>query len=83
MTNFPWTNAVRLTSAFFFKKVGGKAVFISAIAAEIWVITVFIMDKMEILNIAYLWLNLVGCILVVVFSLITQNFIKKKSPNLS
>jgi Na+/proline symporter len=64
--------------AFFFKKVSGKAVFISAVAAEAWVITVFVLDKMEVLNIAYLWLNLIGCILVVVFSLITQKLLRNK-----
>ena len=63
--------------AFFFKKVSGRAVFISAIIAELCVIFIFILDKYEYVNIAYLWLNLIGCILVVIFSLITQRILKK------
>ncbi len=59
--------------AFFLKRVGGKAVFIAALLAEVLVITVFVLDKYEILNIAYLWLNLIGCVLVILLaSLIEQ-----------
>ena len=54
--------------AFFTKKVSGKAVFIAAIITQLLVITIFIMDKYEIVEIAYLWLNLIGCLLVVMIA---------------
>ncbi len=58
--------------AFFLKKVGGNAVFIAALVAECIVITIFILDQYEYVKIAYLWLNLIGCLLVMLFSLIFQ-----------
>jgi Na+/proline symporter len=62
--------------AFFFKFVKSKAIFLAAIIGELMVIAVFIADKMEILNIPYLFLNLIGCVLVVVISMILQNMFK-------
>jgi len=60
--------------AFYVKQVGGKAVFIAAITAEIAVIAIGQSDK-----IAYLWLNLIGCLLVVVLGLLIQRFVKQKA----
>jgi len=54
--------------AFYFKSVGARAVFLAAILAEVLVITVFVLDKIGVLNVAYLWLNLIGCLLVVVLA---------------
>ncbi|MFK7933677.1 MAG: sodium:solute symporter [Saprospiraceae bacterium] len=62
--------------AFFIKKVGGRAVFIAAVIAEIIVVTIFVLDKTGQVNIAYLWLNLIGCLLVVFISLIVNQVIK-------
>jgi SSS family transporter len=59
-------------AAFFFKKVGGRAVFIAAIIAEIWVVGTFIADSYEIINLAYLWLNLIGCVATVVLALLLE-----------
>lgn len=50
--------------AFFFRRVGGTAVFFAAVAAESLVITGYFT-----LSIGYLWYNLIGCALCVVFSL--------------
>jgi len=60
--------------AFYVKQVGGKAVFIAAITAEIAVIAIGQSDK-----IAYLWLNLIGCLLVVVLGLLIQRFVRQKA----
>jgi SSS family transporter len=59
-------------AAFFFKKVGGRAVFIAAIIAEICVVGTFIADSYEIINLAYLWLNLIGCVATVVLALLLE-----------
>ncbi|MEM9920895.1 MAG: sodium:solute symporter [Bacteroidota bacterium] len=64
--------------AFFLKRVGGRAVFPSALIAEAIVITVFMLDKADYLHIAYLWLNLIGCVLVVVLSLLSQSLISER-----
>jgi Na+/proline symporter len=62
--------------AFFFKKVKARAVFISAVITELIVITVFTLDKLGHVNIAYLWLNLIGCALVISLSWTFQRFLK-------
>ena len=59
--------------AFYLKNVGAKAVFMAAIFAEI---IVCICGFTEV--VAYLWLNVIGCLLVVVFSLIIQKMTSKK-----
>lgn len=65
--------------AFFFKKIGGKAVFTGAFIAESFVIAFFILDKYQVLSIAYLWLNLIGCALVIAFSWLLQQIFGKGS----
>ncbi len=54
--------------AFFMKKIRGNAVFIAAIIGELIVLVIFVLDKYEVISIAYLWLNLIGCILVMILS---------------
>lgn len=51
--------------AFYMKRIQGTATFIGAIIAEILVIIFWLLDLM-----AFLWLNLVGCVLVVLFALL-------------
>lgn len=64
--------------AFFLKKIGAKATFIAAILAEILVLTLFGLDHYEVIELAYLWLNLIGSGAVVLFALIyTYGFDKK------
>ncbi|SMG38849.1 sodium:solute symporter [Sphingobacterium psychroaquaticum] len=53
--------------AFYFKKIGGKAVFWAAILSEIVVFSIW---KADVL--AYLWLNLVGCICVILFGYLLE-----------
>lgn len=64
--------------AFYLKKIGAKAVFIAAVMAEL---VVCICGFTEV--VAYLWLNVIGCLLVVIFSLIIQKIgIKKAVPTI-
>ena len=64
--------------AFFFKWIKGKAVFIGAIIAELFIIALFIMDKLEIINLAYLWLNPIGCFLVIIIAGLLQKGLKMR-----
>lgn len=50
--------------AFFMKRIGGQAVFYAALVTECIVLAVFALDKLEYIQVAYLWLNLIGCLLV-------------------
>lgn len=60
--------------AFFFKFIKGTPVFIAAIITQIIVVVVWWLDLMP-----YLWLNLLGCVLVIILAIIIQ-FIYNK-PN--
>ncbi len=58
--------------AFFLKNVQGRAVFLAAITGEIAVLVIFTLSKFGYFNLAYLWLNLIGCIIVMVMALLIQ-----------
>lgn len=62
--------------AFWIKRIGANAVFISAIISEIAVISVY---KADIIS--FLWLNVIGALLVIVLSFILQLFFKKNTSN--
>jgi SSS family solute:Na+ symporter len=70
--------------AFYFKYVKGHAVFVAAILAELCVIGVHYLNANEIapvwLKMSYLWYNVVGCILVILFGYIIQMMMKKTPP---
>ncbi|MBC7655029.1 MAG: sodium:solute symporter [Oligoflexus sp.] len=60
--------------AFYVKSVGGKAVFYAALLTEFFVFIAYKFDWM-----AYLWLNLFGCVLVIGFGLILERVLKKEA----
>ncbi|WP_333576078.1 sodium:solute symporter [Sphingobacterium sp.] len=61
--------------AFYMKKIQGKAVFLAAILSEIIVIAVWTMNK-----IPFLWLNLIGCLAVMLIAYIVQLGTKISRP---
>lgn len=66
--------------AFYVKKVGAKAVFWSAVISEIIIVLLFLLNQNETISLSFLWLNAVGALLVIIFSLIFQSamiFFKK------
>ena len=63
--------------AFYLKKIGSNAVFYAAILGEMIVVTVFILDKYNIIGMGFLWLNVIGALAVVLFSLLFSYFFKK------
>jgi SSS family transporter len=58
--------------AFYIKKVGGTATFISALIAEAVVIIMFAFT-----SIPFLWFNVIGCMLVVILSYLMNPFLGK------
>ncbi|MBK8515663.1 MAG: sodium:solute symporter [Saprospiraceae bacterium] len=58
--------------AFYFRTIKANAVFIAALISEAIVIAIFISDV-----VGYLWLNAIGCILVISIGLILQHLILK------
>jgi Na+/proline symporter len=59
--------------AFYFKKIGGKAVFFAALITEVFVFTAYYYEWM-----AYLWLNLFGCVLVIGFGYLLELMLNKE-----
>ena len=58
--------------AFFFKYVKGNAVFISALITQVIVIALFLLNEYEYINLPFLWLNFVGCIIVMAIAFLIQ-----------
>lgn len=58
--------------AFYMKKIHGKAVFYAAILSEIIVVSIWMMNK-----IPFLWLNLIGCVAVMLIAYFLQIGIKE------
>ena len=57
----------------FFKRIDGTSVFAGAVVAQISVIVIYFLDSYDVIELSYLWLNLIGCTLVVFVSLLFQN----------
>jgi solute:Na+ symporter, SSS family len=55
--------------AFWFKRIKGNAVFIAAVISELLIILIYYMDV-----ISFLWLNVIGAVLVIVLGTILQFF---------
>ncbi len=62
--------------AFFFKFVKGNAVFIGALITQVIVIGLFLLNEYEYINLPFLWLNFVGCVIVIAIACILQVFDK-------
>lgn len=70
--------------AFFLKHVKGTAVFWAAVAAQTVVIALFFLGKAyPAREIAYLWLNPIGCFTCVLFAVILQALLSKTSRGTS
>jgi Na+/proline symporter len=64
--------------AFYLKRVKSNAVFMAAVIGELIVITVFFLDKYNVIGLGFLWLNVVGALAVIVLSLLLQVMIPSK-----
>ncbi|MBC7586739.1 MAG: sodium:solute symporter, partial [Chitinophagaceae bacterium] len=63
---------------FYLKKIQSNAVFIAAILGELIVITIFVLDKIGVIGLGFLWLNVIGAVVVVLLSLVLQALMPKK-----
>jgi Na+/proline symporter len=68
--------------AFFRRRTGGMAVFISAVVVEIGVIVLGVLGKKGIVPLSFLWYNVVGAVGVVLLSEVLQVFFKKPSEGI-
>jgi Na+/proline symporter len=67
--------------AFYFKKIKGTAVFLSAVLVEAMIILLFILSQSGKIGLGFLWLNAIGAMGVILFALLFQSIIPhKKEP---
>ena len=59
--------------AFFVKNINGNSVFNAALMTQFIIIGLFLLDKYEYINLPYLWLNFVGCAIVMTLAMIIQS----------
>ncbi|OSZ77493.1 sodium:solute symporter [Chitinophagaceae bacterium IBVUCB2] len=68
--------------AFFIKKIkSGHVVFWGAVLAELLVLTVFILTKVGVIKMGFLWLNPIGAFAVIFFSLLLQAIWPPQTPS--
>ncbi len=58
--------------AFFFKFVKGNAVFIGALITQVIVVGLYLLDLYNYINLPFLWLNFVGCTIVISIACLIQ-----------
>ncbi len=63
--------------AFYLKRIGGTSTFVAALIAEAIVLLLFAFT-----DIPFLWFNLVGCILVVIFAVLLHPFLNNKKSDI-
>lgn len=56
--------------AFFFKMVKSNAVFVAALITQVIVIGLFFLNEYDFINLPFLWLNFVGCAIVIFLALL-------------
>ncbi len=61
-------------TAFFLKSVRGNAVFYAAITTQLLIFTIFALDKLGYIKVAYLWLNMIGCVVVLILAYVLNIF---------
>jgi Na+/proline symporter len=66
--------------AFFVKFIRGNAVFTAALITQVIVIGLFLLNEYEYINLPFLWLNFVGCVIVMVIAILIQSF-SNNTPN--
>lgn len=58
--------------AFYMKKIGGRAVFTAAVISEVVVIVLFVLNDQKVISLAFLWLCVIGALLVMALSWVVE-----------
>ncbi len=67
-------------TAFFLKRITATPAFVGALLAEVCVVTIFLLDHHGYIRLGYLWLNLIGCLLAMLFSFLLQPLWRHEQP---
>jgi len=66
---------------FFFKSIKGNATFVAAIITQLLIFTLYLLDLYELIQLEYLWLNFIGCLLVILLAHAIPNSPKTKKAS--
>lgn len=61
-------------AAFFIRPIKGPSIFWAALINQAFVITLFVLDLFEVIKLPYLWLNVIGCVAVIIIAFTVQFF---------
>lgn len=61
-------------AAFFIRPIKGPSIFWAALINQAFVITLFVLDIFEVIKLPYLWLNVIGCVAVIIIAFVVQFF---------
>ncbi len=59
-------------AAFFLRSLKGSSIFWAALINQAFVITLFVLDLLGMIKLPYLWLNVIGCLAVILMAFIIQ-----------
>ena len=59
-------------AAFFLRSIKGRSIFWAALINQAFVITLFVLDLMTVIKLPYLWLNVIGCLAVILIAFLIQ-----------
>ncbi len=65
--------------AFYARKVKGNAVFVAAVVTELVIVLLFILNEYGKISLGFLWLNMVGAVMVYVLAVLLQRTIYRNS----
>ena len=69
--------------AFLLPKVGGRATMISILIVESIIILLYFLDVQEVIRLEFLWLNPIGCILMIVVASLLQMILPKPKQKIT
>lgn len=55
-------------TAFFIPRINGRSVFWAALINQVFIITLFTLDVLSIIKLPYLWLNVIGCVALILLA---------------
>lgn len=59
-------------AAFFLRWIKGRSIFWAALINQAFVITLFVLDLTAVIKLPYLWLNVIGCVAVILIAFLIQ-----------
>lgn len=68
-------------TAFFFRFIKARAVFIAAIISQLMILALFIMNYLEVINIGYLWYNIIAPAIVIGMGFLLQWLLGNEPPS--